>query len=65
MSRIKPDTFDAAETQTLIAALIAFGDEMKVEGALGKDEIGESVRAGYLHHVYSLLRELTAPKGKQ
>lgn len=59
MAKIKRGTFDQAETQTLIAALLAFGDEMKAPGALGNDEIGESVRIGYLHHCYSLLRQLT------
>lgn len=65
MAKIKTGTFDQAETQTLIAALVAFGDEMKVAGALGSDEIGESARIGYLHHCYSLLRELTNPNKEE
>lgn len=55
MANITEDTFEPGEIHTLISALTDFKERMSKMNALGKDDIGECLRQGYLHQCGRLL----------
>lgn len=43
-----------SERMTMFVAIQSFGNEMLKEGALGNDEMGESIRKGYLQNIRNI-----------
>ena len=64
MANIREDTFEPGEIHTLISALTSLKDQMSKNNALGEDDIGESLRLGYLHQCDRLLLAIKKVQNK-